>query len=526
MNTNLSFNYILITTVICLLFCFEFKKKNKTLLLLIYVVLLYILYKYTYSFYNISSYYQLINYLNNKNNFIILIILYYLKKINKNKYSVNKILILILLYTLFDYNLIEVNKLYFIYYNNTNTLININLLNGIMLIHPVILYIYYTSFLYTIHNTYIYMYNVYLYCNNKTHIYNMSLYILISTLLGCWWAEQELSWGGWWSWDLVELLALNFFSINLISMHANNKQLTRKNYRNILIYLCVFITTLVFVRFNIINSIHNFVNIESQNQFLFYIKYIYICVVLCIMYLLYNYKIKYIYFVSTYFVIITYVMYSYILYIYIFKNNFNINFLYTYNYILVLIYFLNKNEYVICYTPILIPFFFKNVSYIDSLLFFIVVGILAIFKKNFNNTNKYIHISLIIILYFIWHQLYIFNFTCNSIIYTNLVLIKLNYACINTYVYMYDFYYNIFFNIKLYLLYMMEVKSSLNIFINNSFKSVFEKSMLIHNSLYEMYNYNLQQLDQPNSTFIFLMFIFLMFIFLMFIQINYKIIFI
>ncbi len=185
MNTNFCINYILILTAICLLFCFKSKEKNKTLLLLIYIILMYLLYKYTYSFYNISSYYQLINYLNNKNNFIILIVFYYLKKINKNKYNNNKLLIITLLYALYDYNFIEVNKLYFIYYINTNTSINTNLLNGIMLIHPVILYIYYISFLFVIHNTYIYIHRLYLYRNNKTHIYYISSYILISTLLGC-----------------------------------------------------------------------------------------------------------------------------------------------------------------------------------------------------------------------------------------------------------------------------------------------------------------------------------------------------
>jgi hypothetical protein len=72
----------------------------------------------------------------------------------------------------------------------------------------------------------------------------------------------------------------------------------------------------------------------------------------------------------------------------------------------------------------------------------------------------------------------------------------------------------------------MEIKNNLNIFINNPFKGIFEKLIIIHNSLYEVYNYNLQQLNQPNSTFIFLMFMFLIFIFLFYLKINYKTVFI
>lgn len=198
--------------------------------------------------------------------------------------------------------------------------------------------------------------------------------------------------------------------------------------------------------------------------------------------------------------------------------------LYIYSYILLLLYFINKNKFCLNYIFILILFLIKNVTYVDMFLFFLILNVINVFKKNINNFNKCIHISLLVILYFTWHQLYIFNFENNNIVYLNIILIKLNYTYIINYIYIYDFYQNIFFNIKLYLLFVMEIKNNLGIFINNPFKGVFEKLIMLHNCLHEIYNYNLQQLNQPNSVFIFLAFIFLAFIYLFFLKFSYNLI--
>ncbi len=72
----------------------------------------------------------------------------------------------------------------------------------------------------------------------------------------------------------------------------------------------------------------------------------------------------------------------------------------------------------------------------------------------------------------------------------------------------------------------MEIKNNLIVFLNNPFKGVFEKLITLDNCLHEMYNYNLQQLNQPNSAPIFLIFIFLIFIFLFFLKTSCKLVFI
>ena len=75
--------------------------------------------------------------------------------------------------------------------------INTNLLNGVMLIHPIILYTIYSIFIYI--STHILIYNQYKYNYNKNVRLVMVLFYLltISIILGCYWAEQELLWGGW-----------------------------------------------------------------------------------------------------------------------------------------------------------------------------------------------------------------------------------------------------------------------------------------------------------------------------------------
>lgn len=67
-----------------------------------------------------------------------------------------------------------------------------------------------------------------------------------------------------------------------MNIHTTRKYLF-KYYINILLYVSIFITTLIFVRFNIINSIHNFLNLESQNQFLYYIMYFYILIIILLL---------------------------------------------------------------------------------------------------------------------------------------------------------------------------------------------------------------------------------------------------
>ena len=223
--------------------------------------------------YNISLYHQLTNTLNTKINITIIIIMWIIKFHTSTKdLSFLNNLCFIIIYvniTIWD-----------IYTNNNYVLttslfnINTNLLNGLMLVHPILLYFFYTFYLLKFKiNLFTKYCKIWKWYSYNTKNITILLMIYISIILGCWWAEQELSWGGWWSWDLVELLALNFF-IYLV-VHIHNVQIQHTSPLQIGSYTVVFffvlIIAIIVVRFNIINSIHNFLNIESQNQYFYYI---------------------------------------------------------------------------------------------------------------------------------------------------------------------------------------------------------------------------------------------------------------
>lgn len=106
-----------------------------------------ILYNTKINYNTVSYYYQLISFLNTKNNFFILVILLLLFIKNKLK-NHQKLLYCIYAYIyIYVLNInLDINKLSFqLFLNNINP--NLNLLNGIMLIHPIILYVFYSFFL-------------------------------------------------------------------------------------------------------------------------------------------------------------------------------------------------------------------------------------------------------------------------------------------------------------------------------------------------------------------------------------------
>lgn len=153
----------------------------------------------------ISLYYQIISLLNTKDNFIIIYIVYTLILLNiffsKNR---RKWVYFTLLWLLVVHNVFISTNLHFFtgldYFNNN---LNSNLINGIVLIHPIFLYIFYGLFFIKIHlllkKNLIFSEKNHKQHNNATSTttnFYPTLLILISLILGCWWAEQELSWGG------------------------------------------------------------------------------------------------------------------------------------------------------------------------------------------------------------------------------------------------------------------------------------------------------------------------------------------
>jgi len=164
--------------------------------------------------FGVSTYYTIGNILNSKCNLFILFILFNTFQLTSYKSDANTILvtqllvnmlILVNMLFLFDINM-ELFISIFGCVQNTNT----NLLNGIMLIHPYILYSYYALTLSLILKFFINLptlrqsnliFSKYVWLCTPTHqnIIDSGVFIIllfVSIFLGAWWAEQELSWGG------------------------------------------------------------------------------------------------------------------------------------------------------------------------------------------------------------------------------------------------------------------------------------------------------------------------------------------
>lgn len=523
MNLNNMVWYLIVITLITEVSSFNKLNVNKFSIVNAYLLVIYIIHKYNYSFTQISSYYQIVNYLNTKNNLLILMVITYLYLINKNSLKLSWVATFLLLVYLHNYDLIQINKEYYGYYFNTNNNLNVNLLNGIMLIHPLVLYTYYGIYISYIINICRYTKDVKIIVK-KTNIYTMVAMILMSILLGCWWAEQELSWGGWWSWDLVELIALNFFLLSLIVAHSSSKNTTKEFFVSAKIYYVVFFSSLLFVRFNLINSIHNFLNSESQNQFLFYIHYTYVVylIILLLLFICVNKylfkKTLYINRVVLYLLLLSAQMYLVILSVLLLNIDYDLRLLYNMITLIVILYltnntFIKKMSFYLIFLVFTVLFLTKSTVYVNILIMALVMIIHIIFKKLENQTIKKLHVLIGVFFLISLYQTYLFNFSDSCEKTSHLVLIKINSiynsACENTFYW----YYFSCFDVKLNINLLSDVRYNTE-FGLELFKNVFEKKIYICNSnLIELYNYNMQRLYQPmNHVMVFILILILYYI--------------
>lgn len=309
---------------------------------------------------------------------------------------------------------LEINKLVFGFLLNI-TQPNLNLLNGIMLIHPPILYLFY--------GIYILEYKIYI--KGKTGVFlkkikNRNLnkiffgitIILHAVVLGAWWAEQELSWGGWWSWDFVELLSVNYLLYHLIFQH----QTTTINLNigsSILLKPTLLLLSVLSVRFNIINSIHNFINFESQNQYFYYIIIIIIITILLGVYVFKKKKLKN-FTITNVFICFLFVFYL-SFYLSIISLNvdplINIKYIYMFiTFIFVVFTTIFKKLYSSIY---LIVFILSYSVYIGKLVNLLLLTIVLFICKKSKNTLKEIsvnllHSYLLLLLLISIHQIYNF----------------------------------------------------------------------------------------------------------------------
>lgn len=202
---------------------------------------------------------------------VIIFLKNFFKKIN---FKFFKKILIIAIFTIFlEDVLFYPNTLGYDYFQKK---INLALLNGVVNIHPWFNFIVYGVFLSTLivnltkfSKISVYKYFFILSSNKKRYF----LLITLAIILGSYWAFQELHWGGWWNWDVVELISLVVFFYIIIFTHTNIKFFFKKNNTRVYI-LTLLITVTLIIRFNFLNSIHAFINPNSTK--IFFLKNIFI----------------------------------------------------------------------------------------------------------------------------------------------------------------------------------------------------------------------------------------------------------
>ena len=148
--------------------------------------------------------------------------------------------------------------------------------NGCMIVHPVLLYLFIAL------NIIIFIFLVASFILRGIFLFN--LYLLkqvffigfFSVFLGCFWAYQELNWGGWWGWDLIELSSLIFLILLLQLLHIKFTTFVNK-YILILYFMygALFLFFWIGSRYDFFSSVHSFIsqqnnlNLSKKFYFLF-----------------------------------------------------------------------------------------------------------------------------------------------------------------------------------------------------------------------------------------------------------------
>lgn len=152
-----------------------------------------------------------------------------------------------------------------------------NLLNGIVLIHPIILFLGYNMLFC------LFFFKSSLLSFYKSDWLKLSSLLLLKLLftaliLGSIWAGNELNWGGWWSWDIVEIGALLAFSISILFIHIEKNFLVFSNYLY-LIHL-FFLIFYISLHWGLLQSVHSFIDVNfesfSYSSFIFIFYFLFI----------------------------------------------------------------------------------------------------------------------------------------------------------------------------------------------------------------------------------------------------------
>lgn len=183
--------------------------------------------------------------------------------------------VLLSIYAIYYIN--EFEQLSYLLWNGLNSiqLINTRLLNGLFFIHPITIYLGYAIFIQLaskfLCNCFSNSYHLLtFYFNYFRIVFNILIYIFLSAIaLGSLWAQQELDWGGWWSWDIVEVCALFFFIKTVYGSHLMYNNLVQFENSFVISVVFYIVVINIAIRYNILLSIHNFLGLLNNKIWIY-----------------------------------------------------------------------------------------------------------------------------------------------------------------------------------------------------------------------------------------------------------------
>lgn len=201
------------------------------------------------------------------------VVLFYLLYLTSLKVYKRLILYLITPLLWITYYITNLSDVYTLFNQNEFyiTVHDLSLSNGAVTIHPVMILISYSLLVSLITSTV----NTSYFRKNRSCInyifkttvcikalsFKYAKVLIVAIFLGAYWAHQELNWGGYWSWDIVEIISLSILSVFLLISHGIkiNPPLYIANFLIVLTSLLFFI-----VRLDIVQSIHGFLTSQSN----------------------------------------------------------------------------------------------------------------------------------------------------------------------------------------------------------------------------------------------------------------------
>lgn len=182
--------------------------------------------------------------------FLVFMLILFNNKKNINNKNRNCIIIILYLLTINMPNSVNHSKI-------IDQKININIYNNIIFTHAylVLVTIYALGFL-IIETSYSYKHVII-----KSSVMHAPILLILALFLGSIWSSQEVLWGGFWNWDLVEITIMIFVISSVNISHLRNL----KNLNNVVLYLN---KTIIFIYFimtyankdGFSNSVHSFTN--------------------------------------------------------------------------------------------------------------------------------------------------------------------------------------------------------------------------------------------------------------------------